>query len=178
MAPGTVSGGADETQLLPPMVPAPPAGGGDADATQVIPPVPSAPERDTESTTVLRRFKPPQGAPPGPAPAASQRPAPPPAGAPYGIRPGTPADRQPPADFDGLFRSGAEPADATQQLPPFDPAAAPPPRQPSYSGGHGEGRGSGVPAAVPASAAVCRAPRSPGSSWRAAPPPDWLPGRR
>ncbi|WP_318036741.1 hypothetical protein [Streptomyces chengmaiensis] len=46
-----------------------------------------------------------------------------PRGAPYGIRPGAPGDRQPPAEFDNLFREsgGGAPhvADATQQLPRF-----------------------------------------------------------
>ncbi|GAA2425113.1 hypothetical protein [Streptomyces macrosporus] len=149
-AAGAVPGAADETQLLPPMAAAAPAGGGDVDdATRVIRPVPSAPgapERDTESTTVLRRPLPAEGAPAPSAPRHGGAVPPPPAGAPYGIRPGTPGDRPPPADFDGLFRSsgprpGGEPADATQQLPPIDPATAPPSppsRQgPSYGGGGG-----------------------------------------
>ncbi|RII11756.1 hypothetical protein DSC45_27990 [Streptomyces sp. YIM 130001] len=46
-----------------------------------------------------------------------------PPGAPYGIRPGAPGDRQPPPEFDSLFRS--EPADgggtdSTQQMPRFE----------------------------------------------------------
>ncbi|MEV0747818.1 hypothetical protein OG778_19175 [Streptomyces sp. NBC_00184] len=70
---------------------APPSQGGqDADATQYIPPVPGG------------------GIPPVPG------------GAPYGIRPGAPGERQPPAEFDNLFRSD-EPAGATQQMPRFDP---------------------------------------------------------
>ncbi|MBW5253160.1 hypothetical protein P8A21_22800 [Streptomyces poriferorum] len=68
----------------------PPQGGQDADATQYIPPVPGG------------------GIPPVPG------------GAPYGIRPGAPGERQPPAEFDNLFRSD-EPAGATQQMPRFDP---------------------------------------------------------
>nr|WSW67586.1 hypothetical protein OG461_15975 [Streptomyces sp. NBC_00995] len=71
--------------------PPPPQGGQDADATQYIPPVPGG------------------GMPPVPG------------GAPYGIRPGAPGERQPPAEFDNLFRSD-EPAGATQQMPRFDPA--------------------------------------------------------
>ncbi|MEV6788091.1 hypothetical protein AB0M96_38280, partial [Streptomyces sp. NPDC051098] len=54
-----------------------------------------------------------------------------PSGAPLGIRPGTPGERQPPAEFDSLFRSdagGAPIADATQQLPRFESG----PQQPSY----------------------------------------------
>jgi len=156
-AAGAVPGAADETQLLPPMAPtgpAGPAGPGD-DATRVLRPVSGAtPERDTESTTLLRRPLPPEGAPAPAAGSASAAPAaprraapPPPAGAPYGIRPGTPADRPPHADFEGLFRSpGAQPADATQQLPPYNPASAPPPAQPApppYGGGHGGPGGPG-----------------------------------
>ncbi len=49
-----------------------------------------------------------------------------PGGAPYGIRPGAPGDRQPPAEFDNLFRS-EEPAGATQQMPQFDAGQQPPP---------------------------------------------------
>jgi hypothetical protein len=47
-----------------------------------------------------------------------------PAGAPFGGRPGTPEDRQPPAEFDSLFRTEAsqtQPADATAHLPRFEP---------------------------------------------------------
>ncbi|MFE5240925.1 MULTISPECIES: hypothetical protein [unclassified Streptomyces] len=98
--------------------------GGDADATQYIAPVPGGsfpgglpPERPAESTQYLGRS------------AASEQPSdadatqyipPVPGGAPYGIRPGAPGDRQPPAEFDSLFRS-EEPAGATQQMPRFDP---------------------------------------------------------
>ncbi|NEE31811.1 hypothetical protein G3M53_41015 [Streptomyces sp. SID7982] len=65
-----------------------------------------------------------------------------PGGAPYGIRPGAPGDRQPPAEFDNLFRS-EEPAGATQQMPRFDAGQQPPspyqqqgyqPQQPSQGG--------------------------------------------
>ncbi|MFI1938532.1 hypothetical protein ACH44C_15335 [Streptomyces purpureus] len=68
----------------------PPVAGGDSEATQYIPPVP-----------------------------AQNIPAPPP-GAPYGIRPGSPDERQPPPEFDSLFRS-----DSTQQMP-----VPPAPQQP------------------------------------------------
>ncbi|MER7700096.1 hypothetical protein [Streptomyces sp. NPDC096095] len=90
------------------------APGGDADATQFIAPV--------------------QGGPVGPSPGggdadATQYIPPVPGGAPYGIRPGEPADRQPPAEFDNLFRSD-EPAGATQQMPQFDAGQqSPPPYQ-------------------------------------------------
>ncbi|MEU9202022.1 hypothetical protein [Streptomyces sp. NPDC048332] len=82
--------------------PPPPQGGQDADATQYIPPVPGG------------------GIPPVPG------------GAPYGIRPGAPGERQPPAEFDNLFRSD-EPAGATQQMPRFDPAQQ---QHQQYQGGH------------------------------------------
>jgi hypothetical protein len=111
---------------------------GDADATQYIAPVgPGAlpPEMPAESTTFLGRVdaggpqggQSPQSAPQGPDADATQyiAPVPPaPPGAPFGVRPGAPEDRQPPAEFDSLFRSeghGApEPADATQQMPRFE----------------------------------------------------------
>ncbi|MEU7279091.1 hypothetical protein AB0A69_09980 [Streptomyces sp. NPDC045431] len=86
-------------QPLPPEMPA--RGASDADATQYIPPVarpmpPAGP--DAEATAYL---------PPVP---------PQPSGAPYGIRPGTPDERQPPAEFDNLFRDDAGAA-ATQHMP-------------------------------------------------------------
>jgi len=70
---------------------------GDADATQYIAPVPSG-GGDADATQYI---------PPVPD------------GAPYGIRPGAPGapdDRQPPAEFDNLFRAEG-PAGATQQMP-------------------------------------------------------------
>jgi hypothetical protein len=118
-------------QAMPPQAP----GMGDSDATQFIPPVaplaPGAlpPEAPAESTQFLgSRAMPGAGAsdadatqyiapvPPAPVPPA-------PAGAPFGIRPGAPGDRQPPAEFDSLFRTdapAAQPADATAQLPRFE----------------------------------------------------------
>ncbi|MFJ1799213.1 hypothetical protein [Streptomyces sp. NPDC088180] len=89
------------------------APGGDADATQYIAPVPGGPGP----------VGPPQGG--GDADATQYIP-PVPGGAPYGIRPGAPGDRQPPAEFDNLFRS-EEPAGATQQMPQFDAGQQPPP---------------------------------------------------
>ncbi|WP_346767930.1 hypothetical protein [Streptomyces sp. 196(2019)] len=80
-------------QPLPPEA----APGGDADATQYIAPVPApAPGGDADATQYI---------PPVPG------------GAPYGVRPGAPEERQPPSEFDNLFRAEA-PADATRQLPP------------------------------------------------------------
>ncbi|MFI1930042.1 hypothetical protein [Streptomyces sp. NPDC020330] len=88
------------------------APGGDADATQFIAPVPGGPG--------------PVGAPQGGGDADATQYIPPvPGGAPYGIRPGAPGDRQPPAEFDNLFRS-EEPAGATQQMPQFDAGQQPP----------------------------------------------------
>ncbi|MFJ2220639.1 hypothetical protein ACIOFY_11465 [Streptomyces anulatus] len=90
--------------------------GGDADATQYIAPVPGGP------------------GPVGPAQGggdadATQLIPPVPGGAPYGIRPGAPGDRQPPAEFDNLFRS-EQPSGATQQMPQFDAGRqSPPPYQ-------------------------------------------------
>ncbi|MEV7402095.1 hypothetical protein AB0N93_17130 [Streptomyces sp. NPDC091267] len=113
--------------------------GGDADATQYIAPVPAGPgpgglppENPAESTQFLGRaqqqaYQQPaagQSAPSGPGGQdadATQYIPPVPGGAPYGIRPGTPGERPPPAEFDNLFRSD-EPAGATQQMPRFDPA--------------------------------------------------------
>ncbi|MEV6399134.1 hypothetical protein AB0M39_30855 [Streptomyces sp. NPDC051907] len=126
-------------QALPPQAPAP----ADTDATQYIPPVrdtpPGAlpPERPAESTTFLGTL-PAQAA----APAASDAdatqyiaPVPPaPAAAPFGIRPGAPGDRQPPAEFDSLFRTegpAVQPADATTQLPPYQPDQHQPPQHQS-----------------------------------------------
>ncbi|SNB89453.1 MULTISPECIES: hypothetical protein [unclassified Streptomyces] len=104
-------------QPLPPEAgPGAPGGqgapGGDADATQYIAPVPGGPG--------------PVGPQPGGGDADATQYIPPvPGGAPYGIRPGAPGDRQPPAEFDNLFRS-EEPAGATQQMPQFDAGRQPP----------------------------------------------------
>lgn len=126
-------------QPLPPeAVPGMSTGGGDADATQYIAPVPGGPapgglppESPAESTQFLGRSQQAYGQP-----SAGGHAAPPaqggqdadatqyipsvPGGAPYGIRPGTPGERPPPAEFDNLFRND-EPA-GTQQMPRFDPA--------------------------------------------------------
>ncbi|MFD3519411.1 hypothetical protein [Streptomyces sp. NPDC058653] len=153
-------GPADATQYIPPV----PPGGGPADATQYIPPVPQyqqgqnpgglPPERPAESTQYLGAAQPGRPAQGTSEADATQFIAPVPVdptdipavppGAPYGIRPGAPGDRQPPAEFDSLFRTetpgggGAVP-DETQQLPHFDPAAAPPPG-PRAGAGHGRRR--------------------------------------
>ena len=160
---------ADEgaTQYIPP-VPA----AADEGATQYIPPVApgalppevSAGESVSEATQFLGRA-PQAGAgplPPVSGPDAEATQYIPPVtgqagGAPYGMPQG--GDRQPPAEFDNLFRSGPggeSPAGATQQMPRFDqpqpPQAAYAQPQPSYAqpgddgrGGHGGRRGSRVP---------------------------------
>ncbi|MFF3687611.1 hypothetical protein [Streptomyces sp. NPDC002187] len=144
-------------QPLPQAVPSYAAPAGDADATQYIPPVgPGAPagavhpgalppEVPAESTHFLGT-RPLQAAAPGgdadatqyiaPVPGGSVPPAP--SGAPFGIRPGAPGDRQPPAEFDSLFRADG-PADqfpdSTQQMPRFDAGPSAPsghPQQPGY----------------------------------------------
>ena len=144
--PGTPGPVVDQaTHYLPPVAahtPAPtpaPAHVNEA-ATQFLPPVgPGAlpPETNAEATTFLGRV--PQEAPAHPDAQATQYIPPVPAG-PYGA----PDDRQPPSDFDNLFRSGqgdAAPAGATQQLPRIQPQQPGPPyaqqapyaaQQPSY----------------------------------------------
>ncbi|MFE2373547.1 hypothetical protein [Streptomyces sp. NPDC059398] len=123
-------------------------GGGDNEATQFIAPVPGAPGNPAEATQYLGY---PQQSGPAPAAAGSDAdptqflppvPAAPaaPSGGPYGIRPGAPEDRQPPAEFDSLFRTdngaGPQPAGETQQMPRFDsPAQAQPQAQAPYGGG-------------------------------------------
>ncbi|MEU9531389.1 hypothetical protein AB0D00_03560 [Streptomyces sp. NPDC048213] len=119
-------------QPLPPESGYGAAPGGDADATQYIAPIPGGPapggpppENPAESTRFLGHApQSPQGG--GDADATQYIP-PVPGGAPYGIRPGAPGERQPPAEFDNLFRSD-EPEGATQQMPRFDPAQ----QQPQY----------------------------------------------
>ncbi|MEU4178101.1 hypothetical protein [Streptomyces sp. NPDC026589] len=116
---GVPGGDADATQYIAPVAGGPSpvgpvqGGGGDADATQYIAPVPGGPGP----------VGPVQGG--GDADATQYIP-PVPGGAPYGIRPGAPGDRQPPAEFDNLFRSEG-PAGATQQMPQFDAGQQPPP---------------------------------------------------
>ncbi|MGW3952930.1 hypothetical protein ACWEKM_18850, partial [Streptomyces sp. NPDC004752] len=141
-------------------------------ATQYLPPVaPGAlpPEASAEETRFLGRAVQAQPAAAGPdAEAATQYIAPVPA--PYGGAPG--GDRQPPAEFDNLFRGAAAdpgPAPATQQLPalqqPQDPYPGQP--QPGYApqgpgggrrggqdGGGRGGRGGRTGSRVPLIAAV------------------------
>ncbi|WP_309143987.1 hypothetical protein [Streptomyces sp. PKU-MA01144] len=119
-------GSGDATQYIAPARPGPgalppesPAGAAPFPGAGPAGAVPGVPAGDGEATQYL---------PPVADPNASrqQTPAPPP-GAPYGIRPGAPGDRQPPAEFDNLFRSDAGAgggAEATQHLPPV--------REPGY----------------------------------------------
>ncbi|MEV0489094.1 hypothetical protein, partial [Streptomyces atratus] len=88
-----------------------------ADATQYIPPVPA--ESAAEATQFIAHAQPASGAD------ATQYIPPVPGGAPYGIRPGAPGERQPPAEFDNLFRADEPVAASTQQMPRFDPGQAP-----------------------------------------------------
>ncbi|MFI1399382.1 hypothetical protein [Streptomyces sp. NPDC020681] len=131
--PGPGVGASDATQYIPPVAAAPAPGA--SDATQYIQPVgPGAlpPEALAESTTFLGTQSLQQGAPGAsdatqyipPVPAA-------PNAAPLGIRPGAPGDRQPPAEFDSLFRTDApaQVADSTQQLPRFEAQGS---QQPQY----------------------------------------------
>ncbi|MGW1757202.1 hypothetical protein [Streptomyces mirabilis] len=154
-------GGHAHAAALPPAVPGalPPAV--DEGATQYIPPIPAAAEGATQflppvpatSAEGATQYIPPVGPgalPPevasGPLPQAAhpdaeatQYIAPVPAehgAAQYGIRPGGPEDRQPPAEFDNLFRSapGAPSASegpaSTQQLPRFEAPAPHAPHTP------------------------------------------------
>ncbi|WP_328362603.1 hypothetical protein OG800_28840 [Streptomyces sp. NBC_00445] len=149
------------TQYIPPVAAAP-SGPGDEGATQYIPPVgpgalpPEVPAGAAgEETRYLGRAR--QN--PGPLPPAN-----PDAEATQYIPPvAAGQDRQPPAEFDSLFRSepGREhPAAATQQLPRFEPGQAPARPQPGYvppgaddHRGHG-GRGGRTGSRVPLIAAV------------------------
>ncbi|MFL4905055.1 hypothetical protein ACJ6WF_18145 [Streptomyces sp. MMS24-I2-30] len=140
------------TQYIPPVaaggpgpVPAP-AGEG---ATQYIPPVapgPLPPEASGQDARFLGRAEQPQPAAPGSDAEATQYI--PPVAAPYGGEQG--GDRQPPAEFDNLFRSaagGPAAAPPTQQMPPFQQPQStyPGQPQPAYTpqgpGGGGGRRG-------------------------------------
>ncbi|WP_405616395.1 hypothetical protein [Streptomyces sp. NBC_01508] len=201
---GVPGGSADATQYLPPV---PAAGAADATQyippvpqyQQGQSPGGLPPELPPESTQYLGAHQPPQqpqaAQPPPPAQATSDAdatqfiaPVPPqggpdnipaaPPGAPFGIRPGAPEDRRPPAEFDSLFRTeapGAGPVpDETQQMPHFDPAAGPGrggpqghgqqghPRQgPQQGQGYGQGHGQG--GAPPPYAQPPRGPQEPPS---------------
>ncbi|MFF9567422.1 hypothetical protein [Streptomyces sp. NPDC014685] len=120
-------------QPLPPeVVPGGPGGpggvpGGDEAATQYIAPVPAGPapgglppQQPPQQQYQQQQQQPGQGSDAE----ATQYIPPVPGGTPYGIRPGAPGDRQPPAEFDNLFRND-EPVGSTQQMPLPDPARQP-----------------------------------------------------
>lgn len=159
------AGDADATQYIPAMPGAAGAAGVDEGATQYIPPVapgalpPEAPAG--EATQFLGRGPMPGAAPMPPAAGSDNEPtqfiAPVPAEpgkAPFGIRPGAPGDRQPPAEFDSLFRTEqpeSEGPASTQQMPRFEPPQA---------AAHGQGDGGGR--AARRAAAAAPAPRGGG----------------
>ncbi|MFD4620432.1 hypothetical protein [Streptomyces sp. NPDC058475] len=162
--------GGDEgaTQYIPPVAAAP-----DEGATQYIPPVaPGAlpPEVSADATQFLGQ--PQQGGGAGPLPAAATpdaeatqyiAPVPaPPAGAPYGIRPGGPEDRQPPAEFDSLFRSEPEGPASTQQMPRIDPSAPPHGAQAPYGSQAPYGAQAPYGSQAPYGAPGAHAPGAPG----------------
>ena len=125
-----VPGDEGATQFLPPVTAAGMAAM-DEGATQYIPPVgpgalppempasagpmPQAAHPDAQPTQFLPPV-PAQGAAPG-----------------YGARPGGPDDRQPPAEFDNLFRSDAGGEQPGQQAQQGYGQAQPPYAQPSYT---------------------------------------------
>ncbi|WP_405831149.1 hypothetical protein [Streptomyces sp. NBC_01176] len=141
VGPGALPPAADEgaTQYIPP-VPA-----ADEGATQFLPPIgPGALPPEVSGGGGQFPGHAPQGMPGAgsPPPAANpdaeatqyMAPVPAdPAGTSYGIRPGGPEDRQPPAEFDNLFRTepGAPEGPAsTQQLPRFEAQAPHTPQTP------------------------------------------------
>ncbi|MFJ8596527.1 hypothetical protein [Streptomyces sp. NPDC093598] len=158
------------TQYLPPVPPA-----ADEGATQYIPPVgpgelpPGMPSGEDPEATRYLGTGPRAGAGAGPLPPASNTPASnPPASNPDAeatqyIAPVPGGDKQPPAEFDNLFRSehGAEsPAGATQQMPRIEQPRPQP--QPSYGAPEpshappagGRSRGGRAGSRVPVIAAV------------------------
>ncbi|MEV8306896.1 hypothetical protein AB0P36_05900 [Streptomyces flavidovirens] len=188
--------GAPQAQPLPLPAEAPAgAPAADADATQYLPYVPPAgpgalpPENPADSTQFLGRHQngpaaaaAPAGAPSGDADATQYLPPVPnaqglpeaPSGAPYGIRPGAPEDRQPPAEFDNLFRAdAAQPtADATRQMPPFNaqpPHQQQPPYQQPQFGAEPQGRAARRNAAAQAGPAAPTGPTTPTPSAGTAP---------
>ncbi|WP_405948657.1 hypothetical protein OG588_21115 [Streptomyces prunicolor] len=172
---------ADEgaTQYIPPVVNMP----GDEGATQFLPPVTAAgmAAMDEGATQYIPPVGPgalPPQMPAGPMPQAAHPdaqptqflpPVPAQGAAPgYGARPGGPDDRQPPAEFDNLFRSDAgaeQPSGATQQMPRFQQ----PPRaeQPGQQGQQGYGQAQ-APYAQPSYAQPSYAPPGDGGGRRGA----------
>ncbi|MET8942346.1 hypothetical protein ABZX30_01800 [Streptomyces sp. NPDC004542] len=159
VAPGSAPADEGATQYLPPVVPGSAPVPVDEGATQYIPPVAQGalpPETGAEETRYLGRAARPQPAAPHPDAEATQY-IPPYTGAPGG-------DRQPPAEFDNLFRGdagGDGPAGATQQMPRIqEPQPAYTPQGPGGgrrgTGGGGDegGRGGRSRSKVPLIAAV------------------------
>jgi hypothetical protein len=135
LPPQTTQAQADSqaTQFLPPQTTQAQA---DSEATQFLPPQTTQAQADSQATQLIAPIAgggSPLSAVPGGAQAELMpQPPTPPSGAPHGIGVAWPGDRQPPAEFDALFRSDAAPdapMGATQPMPRF----AEPPRQP---GGH------------------------------------------
>ncbi|MFF0834496.1 MULTISPECIES: hypothetical protein [unclassified Streptomyces] len=139
---------ADEgaTQYIPPVA-APPA---DEGATQYMPPVPAAPA--DEGATQYMPPVTPGAMPAGHSDAEATQYIPP-----YGAQ-AHGGERQPPAEFDNLFRGGPgdqAPAGTTQQMPRVQPPNAHPgPAQPPYEPPLDGGRGRGGRSRVPLIAAV------------------------
>ncbi|MGC4976543.1 hypothetical protein ACLQ2D_26955 [Streptomyces sp. DT199] len=157
--PVTGDAAAAATQYLPPVAPS-----ADEGATQYIPPVtpgalpPEMPAGEDPEATRFLGTGPRTGAGAGPLPPAAH----PDAEATQYIPPVPGGDKQPPAEFDNLFRSdqGAEsPAGATQQMPrieqpqPQTSYGAPQPSHAPPAGG-GRSRGGRSGSRVPVIAAV------------------------
>ncbi len=140
--PGGAGGfGSEATQYMA----AAPGGPGNSgsEATQYIAPVTGGPGAlPPEHTGEPARFPGAQGPGQNADPTQVLPPVPPaPQDAPYGIRPGAPGDRPPPAEFDSLFRADGGPQQATgsAQLPRFQPSvplnrSQQQPYQPTQSG--------------------------------------------
>ncbi|MFD9821331.1 hypothetical protein [Streptomyces violascens] len=116
---GPGSSGSEATQYIAPV-----PGNSGSEATQYIAPVGGgAGALPPEHSGDAARF--PGGQAPGADPTQVLPPVPSaPQDAPYGIRPGAPGDRQPPAEFDSLFRADGPPqqGDGSAQLPRFQPS--------------------------------------------------------
>ncbi|MFG2721124.1 hypothetical protein ACGFW5_22925 [Streptomyces sp. NPDC048416] len=116
--------GGEATQYLAPVQGGPGTSG--SEATQYLAPVPGEPGALPPEHTDGRGGFPGERAPgPDADPTQFLPPVPPaPQDAPYGIRPGAPGDRQPPAEFDSLFRADGSPQQGAEsaQLPRFQPS--------------------------------------------------------
>ncbi|MFB7746094.1 hypothetical protein [Streptomyces sp. NPDC056132] len=121
---GAGNSGSEATQYIAPV----PGGAGNSgsEATQYIAPVTGGPGAlPPEHTDGPTRFAGAQAPGQNADPTQVLPPVPPaPQDAPYGIRPGAPGDRPPPAEFDSLFRADGAPQQATgsAQLPRFQPS--------------------------------------------------------